>query len=145
VTALSIIVKNGLRDVLKAEYPKGVDIVFEGVGGEMYDTALKSLAVKGRLLVIGSISEYESGPQKVTRIRDSYMLLGKSASIRGFWLMHYINEAAPHAAKLLGLIAEGKLQATLDPHSFKGVEGSIDAMAHMYSGANIGKVVVDFT
>lgn len=137
--------EEALHDVLKAEYPRGLDIIFESVGGETYDTALRHLAVKGRLIVIGAISEYEGKPQTVTRIRDSYMLLNKSASVRGFWLMHYLNEAPQHAQKLLTLIAEGKLQATLDPNSFKGVAGGISALEHMYSGANIGKVVVDFT
>ena len=133
-----------LKDVLRAEYPQGIDIVFESVGGKMYDTALKALAVKGRLIIIGSISEYESGPQQVTRIRDSYALIGKSASVRGFWLMHYIREAIPHMTKLLGLMAEGKLQAMIDTTEFTGVEGTQAALEHMYAGKNQGKVVVSF-
>lgn len=133
-----------LRDVLKQEYPKGLDIVFESVGGEQYDLALKHLAVRGRLIVIGAISEYASGPQPVTRVRDSYLLLNKSASVRGFWLMHFFRYAQEHASRLLGLLAEGKLVAAVDPQPFKGVAGAIDAIEYMYSGANVGKVVVAF-
>lgn len=133
-----------LSAVLKTEYPKGVDIVFESVGGEQYDVALNALAVRGRLIVIGAISEYEGGPQPVTRVRDSYKLLNKSASIRGFWLMHYFKDAPAHTQRLLGLLAEGKLQAVVDPHDFYGVEGALDAIAFMYRGENVGKVVVRF-
>lgn len=133
-----------LRDVIKAEYPDGVNIVFEGVGGEMFDTALNSLAVHGRLIAIGSISEYESGPQKVEQIRVSYRLLNKSASIRGFWLMHFFRHTAEHMQKLLGLLAEGKLQLSVDANGFQGVEGGLDALEYMYEGKNIGKVVVAF-
>ncbi|MGB1288040.1 MAG: zinc-binding dehydrogenase, partial [Aggregatilineales bacterium] len=114
------------------------------VGGEMYDTALNALAVKGRLIIIGSISEYKSGPQPVTRIRDSYSLIGKSASLRGFWLMHYIRESVPHMAKLLKLIGEGKLQANTDSTHFEGAAGAMDAIEYLYTGQNQGKVVVSF-
>ncbi len=133
-----------LSTVLKTEYPKGMDIVFESVGGKQYDTALNALAVKGRMIVIGSISEYESGPQEVTRVRDSYKLLSKSASIRGFWLMHYFRDVPTHMAKLLGLLSEGKLLATVDSTRFTGVEGALDAIEYMYTGKNVGKVVVEF-
>jgi hypothetical protein len=133
-----------LSSVLKSEYPKGIDIVFESVGGKQYDTALNALAVKGRMIVIGAISEYESGPQEVTRVRDSYKLLSKSASIRGFWLMHYFRDVPAHMAKLLGLLSEGKLLATVDDTPFTGVEGALDAIEYMYTGKNVGKVVVGF-
>lgn len=133
-----------LSAVLKTEYPKGMDIVFESVGGEQYDVALNALAVRGRLIVIGAISEYEAGPQPVTRVRDSYKLLNKSASIRGFWLMHFFKDAVAHTQRLLGLLAEGKLKAVVDPHDFYGVEGALDAIEFMYRGENVGKVVVRF-
>lgn len=51
--------KENLNEVLKSEYPKGVDLVYECVGGEMYETCVKNLAVKGRIIIIGMISGYE--------------------------------------------------------------------------------------
>lgn len=44
--------------VLRREYPGGVDVAYEGVGGAMQRAALESLADGGRLLVVGYISEY---------------------------------------------------------------------------------------
>jgi NADPH-dependent curcumin reductase CurA len=46
--------------VLKKEYPRGVDIIYESVGGEMFDLCLNALAVHGRLVVIGMISQVRS-------------------------------------------------------------------------------------
>jgi NADPH-dependent curcumin reductase CurA len=43
--------------VLKREYPRGVDIVYESVGGDMFNTCLNALAIHGRLIVIGMISQ----------------------------------------------------------------------------------------
>ena len=44
--------------VLAAEYPRGVDVVYEGVGSAMLVTAMNALAEGGRLLIIGYISGY---------------------------------------------------------------------------------------
>ena len=46
-----------LGQVLKDEFPKGVDIIYESVGGEMFDLCLIALATYGRLIVIGMISQ----------------------------------------------------------------------------------------
>ncbi len=135
--------REDLKTVLKTEFPKGVDVVFEGVGGEMFDIALSRLAVRGRLLVIGAISEYQTGPQAVTGLRIGYQLIGKSASVRGFWLMHYFrSHGVAHLQKLLELLHAGKLDPQVDPAVFRGVAGALDAIEYLYTGKNQGKVVV---
>jgi hypothetical protein len=134
-----------LSDVLKNDYPKGVDIAFESVGGKLFDTCVNALAVKGRLIVIGAISEYETGPEIVSAPRILYKLLNKSASIRAFWLMHYTRQMGEHAVRLIELMQAGKLQAATDPTEFEGVAGAIPALEYMYGGKNTGKVVVRFT
>ena len=40
---------------------QGVDVVWETVGGTMFDTCARNLAVGGRLLVIGMMSQYGEG------------------------------------------------------------------------------------
>ena len=45
-----------MRARLKALAPKGVDVVYDPVGGALTEAALRSLAWKGRLLVIGFAS-----------------------------------------------------------------------------------------
>jgi NADPH:quinone reductase-like Zn-dependent oxidoreductase len=136
--------KESLKDVLKTEFPRGVDIVFETVGGETFDTALKALATHGRMIVIGSMSEYETGPQNVTAPRIGYAILRKSASIRAFWLMHFLKDVVPTMKRLLDMAEAGKLLLTVDDTNFKGTNGVFEALDYMYSGKNIGKVVVDF-
>jgi len=135
-----------LHTVLKNEYPKGVDIVFEGVGKNMFDTALRNMARHGRLITIGFISEYKGEPDKITDVRPYYHLLGKMASIRGFNLNLYFGKPvlAEHMMKLVTLLNEGKLQVSIDPTPFKGVAGAIDAVEHLHAGKNNGKVIVTF-
>lgn len=44
--------------VLAREYPEGIDVAYEGVGGRLRDAVLDNLSSNGRLLVVGYISEY---------------------------------------------------------------------------------------
>ena len=76
-----------LYQVLKTEYPNGLDLVFESVGGSMFDTCVNNLAIKGRIVVIGAVSGYRDGSawESKTKTPLNAKLLSKSASIRGFW------------------------------------------------------------
>src|SRR5690554_894216 len=42
-----------LDAVLTAEYPRGIDLIYESVGRQMFDTCLDHLAIRGRLVIIG--------------------------------------------------------------------------------------------
>ena len=50
--------KEDVGTVLKKEYPNGVDLVYECVGGKMLEAAVNSLAIHGKIVVIGMISGY---------------------------------------------------------------------------------------
>lgn len=133
-----------LHDVLKTEYPKGVDLVYESVGRGMFDTAVRHLAVRGRLVIIGYITEYEGKPEAITSPRIYTQLLWKSASIRSMFLNHFFDQMPAHMAKLTELLESGKLHVNIDPAEFKGVESVVAAVEHLQSGKNSGKVVVRY-
>ena len=128
--------------VLEQEYPGGVDLVYEAVGGALFDTCVDALADYGRLLVIGFVSEYTSGPEPVTRPRIYTKLLPKSASLRGFFLPHFADHFAPHMRRLFQLQQRGELHIAIDDREFRGVEAIPDAVEHLHSGQSRGKVVV---
>lgn len=130
--------------VLKAEYPRGVDLVYESVGGQLFDTCVDNLAVRGRLVIIGYISEYLSAPEMVTRPRIYRTLLSKSATLRGMFLLHFIKQVPEQMAELVKLYTAGKLQAAVDGRTFRGVEQVADAVEYLHSGRSSGKVVVTF-
>jgi hypothetical protein len=138
--------QESLRDVLRAEYPKGVNLAFEGVGGEMFDTALDHLARFGRLVTIGAISEYKEDPERTPRARVYWKLIQKNCSIRGFNLNLYFGrpQAVEHMVRLIDLWRTGALNPVIDPTLFLGVAGAIDAVEYLHSGGSSGKVVVRF-
>ena len=138
--------EENLKDVLKKEYPSGLDVVYESVGGEFFDTSVKNLAVGGRLIIIGFVSSYTSGnySSRLT-IPLSQILLSKSASVHGFFMNHFLKDVPMHYAKLSSLLAAGKLVSHVDLRSGRlgGVEGVCDAVEYLYSGKSTGKIVMD--
>lgn len=126
----------------------GVNLVYESVGGKMLDAALENVAIKGRIVTIGGITAYSGGgdwaEQTTNAAKIPQILLGKSASLRGFFLMHFKKQIDPHFMKLLEMVDKGEIESYVDvTKSFKGIEQVVDAVAHLHSKKNIGKVVVE--
>lgn len=132
------------REVLKTEYPKGVNLVYESVGRKTFDTCVNALAVHGRLVIIGFISEYTNGMETVTGPRIYGKLLNKSASIRSFFLFHFQKYYAAHLTRLLELYAQGQLKVMVEPVEFKGLDAIKPAYDHLHSGKSSGKVVITY-
>lgn len=142
--------KEDVGKVLKAEYPKGVDVVYESVGGAVFETCLQNLAVNGRLIVIGAISSYAtdffSGFKASSML--PLILLRQSASVRGFFLMHHAAYFREYMQKLVAQYKQGRLTSAMDfgdsapGGRFVGLETVSDAVQYMFAGKNIGKVIV---
>ncbi|XP_074587154.1 uncharacterized protein LOC141843041 [Curcuma longa] len=136
--------KENIKDVLMKEYPKGIDIIYESVGGDMFNICLNALAVYGRFIVIGMISQYQGNngwqPLKYPGLCEK--LLAKSQTVAGFFLIHYAHLWQEHLDKLFDLYSTGKLKVAVDPKRFNGLDSVADAVEHLHSGKSLGKVVV---
>lgn len=142
--------KENLNHVLREEYPSGVNVVYESVGGEIFNACVKNLAVKGRLVVIGFIESYRGSSFSARPTLPLHqILLSKSASIRGFFLNNFISDIPSHLSRLSQLYEEGELKAQVDLGEgvangpFRGLEAVYDAIDYLYSGQSRGKVVVE--
>jgi len=138
--------KEDVNEALRRDYPSGVDCVYESVGGGMFDVCLNNLATKGRLVVIGFITDYKEEkmgfkPNKSLALLPA-KLLKKSASVGGFFLFHYADQFPVYFLRLARLYAEGKLTSKVDL-SFRGLDSIPDAVDYLHSGKNLGKVVVE--
>ncbi len=131
-------------NVLQEEYPQGINLVFECIGKQMFDTCVDNLAVRGRLVVVGFISEYGKNLEPVLQPRIYHKLFWKAASIRGF-LMPMYREYIPEARdRLFDLFYTGQIKVAIDPTKFKGIESITAAVNYLLGGKNCGKVVVEF-
>lgn len=139
-----IYTEENLDEVLRTEYPNGVDLVLEGVGQDTFDAAVNNIAQRGRIVTIGFVSEYKGNGVSITAPRIYHQLLWKSAILRGFLFSDYLSEIPNHMGKMISMFAEGTLHAQVDPTEFVGVESIVDAVEHLHAGRNLGKVVVRF-
>lgn len=136
--------QENLNTVLKQEYPQGINLVFECVGKQTFDTCVDNLAVRGRLVIVGFISEYLNDFEFVNQPRIYSKIFWKAASVRGFLMPHYAEFGGEVCDRLLNLYYSNKIKVIVDPAEFKGLESIPNAVEYLLSGKNCGKVVVSF-
>ena len=130
--------KDDLRAALKQHCPKGVNVYYDNVGGEILDAVLGRLAPKARVVLCGVISSYLTGehPGPANYVN----LLSKTASMQGFNALDMWDRFDEAFADLRRWGAEGLLvhRETV----FDGLESCVDALNGLFTGANIGKMLV---
>lgn len=127
-----------LDAALREHCPRGVDVYFDNVGGAVLDAVLGRLAPHARVVLCGVISSYLSGehPGPANYVN----LLARTATMQGFNALdewHRFDEAF---AALRRWDADGLLvhRETV----YDGLESCVDALNGLFTGANIGKMLV---
>jgi NADPH-dependent curcumin reductase CurA len=134
--------EENLRDVLVTEYPEGLDVAYDSVGGEIFDAFVDHLAMRGRLVVSGHTSDFDKPVENIPHPRMYRKLYWKSASVRGFQNQSFPEFFDEAAERILDLYYRGLLQAWVEPQPFAGLEQVSDAVEYLLSGRNTGKVVI---
>jgi len=99
-----------VKERLKQECPKGLDIYFDNVGGEILDTALGRLRMNARIVICGAISQYNNRAN-VKGPSNYLSLLVNRASMTGMIVFDYVDRYKEGAQILGGWLAEGKLKS----------------------------------
>jgi NADPH-dependent curcumin reductase CurA len=119
--------------------PGGVDVFFDNVGGDILDAALAHLALRGRVVLCGAISQYNDesprpGPANLTN------LIVQRGRMEGFIVLDYLDRANEAIGDLLGWVLSGELKYEVDV--VDGLDNAPAALDRLFSGANRGKVLV---
>jgi NADPH-dependent curcumin reductase CurA len=127
-----------LRSALKEHCPRGVNVYFDNVGGPILDAVLGRLAPKARVVLCGVISSYLTGdhPGPANYVN----LLSKTALMQGFNALDEWGRFDEAFTALSGWEQEGLLvhRETV----FDGLVSCVDALNGLFTGANIGKMLV---
>jgi NADPH-dependent curcumin reductase CurA len=123
-----------------AELDEGVDVYFDNVGGPLLDAVLPNMALYGRIAICGLLAEYEEdapipGPARFDQI------LMRRLRVEGFFSPDFAHRGPDYVARLRGWHEEGRLKLPFDVT--QGLENAVKAYERLFSGANIGKVLVD--
>jgi len=124
---------------LKRECPKGVDVYFDNVGGDILDAVLTRLAHKARVVLCGAISQYNN-KQAIKGPANYLNLLVNSARMEGMVVMSYAPRFAEAAQEMGGWLASGKIKSKED--IVEGLETFPETLLKLFSGANVGKLVL---
>jgi len=119
---------------LKELVPKGIDLFFDNVGGEILDSALENLALHARVVICGGISGYNS---EVKGPRQYLNLIVKRAKMEGFIVTDFAKDFPGAIKEIATWTQEGKLTAQEDiQHGFENVPTTF---LRLFTGANFGK------
>ncbi|HEY2662702.1 MAG TPA: NADP-dependent oxidoreductase, partial [Candidatus Binataceae bacterium] len=125
-------------EALSRHCPKGIDVYFDNVGGEILDLALARLADRARVVLCGAISQYNEA-QGVAGAppRNYFNLILHGARMEGFLVLHYASRFAAAIAEMAGWYGEGKLKNQVDLQH--GLENAPKTIIRLFTGANLGK------
>jgi NADPH-dependent curcumin reductase CurA len=129
-----------VRASLREHCPKGIDVYFDNVGGEILDDCLANLARGARIPICGAISQYNS----TTGVRGpaNYLsLLVNRARMQGFLVFDFAARYPEGVQAIAGWIAEGKLKPKEDIET-GGVEAFVPTLNKLFAGENFGKLVL---
>ena len=129
-----------LWDDLRAACPDGIDVDFENVGGDIFDTVLGQMNPFGRVAVCGLISMYNAtelppGPKNIRAV------LVMRLNVRGFIVFDFIKQYSEALQTLGGWYKAGKLKFREDIRE-GGVAAFPTVLQDLYTGGNFGKLIL---
>jgi NADPH-dependent curcumin reductase CurA len=122
---------------MAAALPKGVDGLFENVGGAPFEAAMRGANDFARIAICGVIASYDGAPPP--RI-DLFSLLRKRMKAEGFIVSDHLPLWPTALAELAGLVASGRLRYR--ETIAEGLENAPEAFLGMLKGRNFGKQLV---
>ena len=127
-----------LYEDLKGACPKGVDVVFENVGGEILDTLLRLMNVGSRIVVCGLISEYNATePYGYRNLRS---VLVNRIRVQGMIVFDWKERYGEGLQALGGYLAQGRLKYR--ESVVEGIENAPKGLIALLKGGNFGKQLV---
>ncbi len=126
---------------LRAAAPKGIDVYFDNVGGDQLQAALTLMRPFGRVALCGAIAQYNDavpppGPNNLT------LAIGLGLTLRGFIVSHFNHLRAQFRKDMEAWIASGAVKYR--ETRMHGIERAPAAFIGLFTGENVGKMVVQF-
>ena len=127
-----------VRAALREHCPRGIDVYFDNVGGDILDAALTQLALHARIVICGAISQYNSTAVKGP---SNYLsLLVNRASMTGMVVFDYASRFPAAIAEMAQWMAAGKLRSRED--IVHGLAQFPQALLKLFTGENHGKLML---
>ena len=122
---------------MKAALPRGLDGLFENVGGEGFQQCLRNINDFARVAVCGLIASYEGAP---TALPDMRIFLVRRIRIEGFIVSDHLPLWPKALGEIGGLVASGRLKYRETVRD--GLDAAPQALVDLLHGGNFGKMLV---
>ena len=129
--------KEAVGKALRAAAPKGIDVYFDNVGGDILEACLFGMNNYGRIACCGAVSQYDGaapahGPRGIPGL-----IVVKRLTMQGFILTDFNDRREKALADLQKWVGEGRIKVREDILS--GLENTPQALIGLLAGDNIGK------
>ena len=128
-----------VRAGLKEYCPKGVDIYFDNVGGDILDDVLAKINRKARIIICGAISQYNN-TTAVQGPKNYLSLLVNRARMEGIVVFDYADRYPLAIAEMAGYIKDGRMKSKEDVVA--GLQTFPETLLKLFNGENFGKLVL---
>ena len=125
---------------LKEHCPKGVDIYFDNVGGEILDIVLTRITRGARIIICGAISQYNN-TTAVKGPANYLSLLVNRARMEGIVVFDYADRYHLGVAEMAGYLKAGTMKSREDV--VEGLENFPETLLKLFNGENFGKLVLE--
>src|ERR1700712_1093621 len=123
---------------LKAAAPKGIDVYFDNVGGDILEACIAQMNNRGRIACCGAISQYDGTPSAHGPRGVPGLIVVKRLIMQGFIVMDYMDQRDEALKELQSWVKAGKLKVQEDV--IAGLENTPSALIGLLAGENRGKL-----
>lgn len=128
-----------VREGLKQHCPRGVDVYFDNVGGDILDTVLTRINRKARIVICGAISQYNN-TTPVKGPSNYLSLLVNRARMEGIVVFDYAARYPEAVRDIAGWMKEGRFKSREDV--VEGIDTFPETLLKLFEGSNFGKLVL---
>ena len=128
-----------LNKRIREACPKGVDLYFDNVGGDILDAVLANIAMNARIVLCGAISQYNS-MERPKGIANTSMMIMRRGRMQGFIVFDFAHRYAEAQVELATMVLDGRI--VHQEHLVQGLEHAPDALNLLFTGGNHGKTLV---
>ena len=124
---------------LKEHFPKGIDKVFDNVGGATLDTVLRRIANGAHIALCGSVSTDDV--DEPYRLANYDRLMSRRATMRGFNTVDHLDLVPEIVSNYRTWLDDGSL--VYETNVSHGLTSAPAALVGLYGGSGIGKSVIE--
>ncbi|KAF2172610.1 hypothetical protein M409DRAFT_16573 [Zasmidium cellare ATCC 36951] len=137
--------KESPAEALARLAPEGIDVYFDNVGAEHLDAAIVAMNDFGRVVMCGTIADYNTAKEDHYPLRSYDLIFSKRLTVRGFIVSDKDiapKYAAEHQQRVRQLLEDDAIR--VKTWEVEGIDKAPDAFLALFTGGNFGKAVLKF-